>query len=304
MIKNLKLRFGLFIILIIVHWSAHANEKKEFYFNQWTADWLNRQAQNLDMSLSGRRYTKTTERSQATLANEFYFREGDGLTFRPNIDLDLALPNFQKKYKLMFSNYNKNQVRRSNYGRREFLDENDQDYGAIISFMQKVGDFDITFQPRIGIGDPIETFYTLRAESQARVGNSRLFTRIEFFADSEKGTGQFASLVFRRSFWDTWGTSFILEEEYQDGRNFLTTLQGATLHYRINEDINLDNSVVVRSRNKPNHFRMYEYSVGPSFTHMILKDELRYSINYFHFFHEDFNFRGRSAASFIVELIF
>lgn len=282
---------------------THANEK-EFLFNQVTSDWLDRQAQSLDMALSGARYTKEKEDTQATLANEFYFREGDGFEYRPSIDLRLALPNFEKKYKLMFSNYNKDKIRRSNYGRREFLDNQDQDYGAALSFMQKVGDFDITFQPRLQIKDPIETFYTLRFESEAKVKRSKLLTRIEFFADSEKGTGQFVSLNFRRRFWDNWGQQIILEQEYQDGQNLLSTLQGYTIHYRIDESMIVEQSFILRSRNKPNHFHLNDISLGPSFTHEILKDELRYSINYFHFFNKEYNFQGRSAGSVIIELIF
>lgn len=285
------------------HSVTRANEK-EFYFNQVTADWLNRQAQSLDMALSGARYTKETEKSQATLANEIYFREGEGLKFRPSIDLRLSLPNFEKKYKLMFSNYNRDKIRRSSYGRREFLDNQDTDYGAALSFMQKVGDFDITFQPRLQIKDPIETFYTLRFESEAKVKNNQLLTRFEFFADSEKGTGQFVSFIFRREFWENWGLSIVLEEEYQDGQNLLSTLQGYTLHYRIKETMLLDQSFIVRSRNKPNHFSLNDVSLGPGFTHEILKNELRYSINYFHFFNREFDFKGRSAGSIIIELIF
>lgn len=286
-----------------MHCRANANEK-QFEFNQITSDWLDRQAQNLDMALSGARYVNHKEDSQGIFANEFYFKEGEGFKYRPSFDLKLALPNFEKKYKLMFSNYNRDRIRRSIYGRREFLDGRDDDYGATLSFMQEVGDFDITFQPRIQIKDPIETFYTLRFESEAKIKNNKLLTRIEFFADSEKGTGQFASLVFRRTFWDNWGHSIVLEEEYQDGQNLFSTLQGYTIHYQINNAIIVDHSVIFKSKNKPNNFHLDDISLGPSFTHEVLKDELRYSINYFHFFNKEFNFKGRSAATLIVELIF
>ncbi len=300
MVRSLIL---FFIFSIIFHCAAQANEK-EFYFNQVTSDWLDRQAHNLDMSLSGARYTKKEEDSQAIIANEIYFREGEGVKFRPSIDLRLSLPNFEKKYKLMFSNYNRNKIRRSNYGRREFLDNQRSDYGATLSFAEKIGDFDITFEPRIQIEDPIATFYTLRFESEARQKANKFLTRFEFFADSEKGTGQFASLIYRRTFWGNWGHSVILEEEYQDAQNLFTTLQGYTLHYQINEAILLDNSLIFRSRSEPVNFHLDEISVGPSFTHEILKDELRYSINYFHFFNEAFNFKGRSTGSVILEFIF
>lgn len=268
------------------------------------SDWLDLQAQNLDMALSGARYVNDKEDSQAILANEGYFREGEGVKYQPSIDLKLALPNFEEKYKIMFSNYNRDKVRRSNYGRREFLDDRDEDYGAALSFMQKVGDFDVTFQPRIQIKDPIETFYTLRLESDAKRGSNKLLTRIEFFADSEKGTGQFISLIFRRTFWQRWGHSIVLEEEYQDGQNLFSTLQGYTLHYQISESMIVDQSFIFRSKSKPTNFHLDDISLGPSFTHEVLKDELRYSINYIHFFNKEFNFKGRSAASVILEFIF
>ncbi len=274
-----------------------------FEFNKDFSSWIDRQARSLDLALSGAKYTNTNEDSRAIVSQEVFFVENEAIKYRLDFDLDLALPNVEKKYKIMFSNYNRNEVRRSGYSRRQFRDDARDNYGATLSFLQKVGSFDISFQPRIKIADPIATYYNLRLGSRAERGNYDLITRIEFFADSDKGTGQFLSFTLRKVFWGNWAQSLVLEEEYQDAENLLSTLQGYTVHYQINEEMTLNQSLILSSNNEEN-FRLNNISVGPSFTHMVLPNELEYSVNYTHLFNREHNFSGRSSGSILISLIF
>lgn len=278
--------------------------EKVFEINQTFASWIDRQAHSLDLALSGAKYSRLNEDSTAILSQEFFMVEGESFKYKLDFDLDLALPNTEKKYKIMFSNYNRNEVRRSGYSRRKFREDARSDYGATFSFLQRIGKFDVSFQPRIKIQDPIATYYNLRLESKAERGNFDLKTRLEFFADSDKGTGQFTSLTLRRSFWGNWAKSLILEEEYQDAKNLFSLLQGLTLHYRINNEMTLNQSIIFSSNNETNNFKLDDVSIGPAFTHMLLPNELEYSINYTYFYNRENSFDGRSSGSIIVSLIF
>jgi hypothetical protein len=277
--------------------------EKVFGFNESLSSWIDRRARSLDLALSGAKYTNQNEDSTAVVSQEVFAVEGNPIKYKLDFDLDLALPNVQKKYKIMFSNYNRNEVRRSGYSRRKFRDDPSSNYGATFSFLQKIGDFDVTFQPRIKIQDPIATYYNLRFESKVNRGKFDFYTRFEFFADSDKGTGQFTSFTFRRAFWDNWANSLVFEEEYQDGRNLFSTLQGYTVHYQINNEMTLNQSFVFSSNNKV-HYRLEDVSIGPSFTHMLLPKELEYSVNYTHIYNRNYDFRGRSSGSIIVSMIF
>lgn len=279
-----------------------ANEKV-FEFNKNFSSWIDRQAKSLDLALSGAKYTDIDEDSIAIISQEIFFVEREVVKYKLDFDLQLSLPNLEKKYKIMFSNYNRNEVRRSGYSRRQFREDPTNNYGATLAFLQKVGSFDISFEPRIKIADPIATYYNLRLVSRVKRSNYSLITRFEFFADSDKGTGQFTSFTLRRVFWDNWAQSLVLEQEYQDAENLLSTLQGFTLHYQINSEMTLNQSFIFSSNNREK-LKLNDVSIGPSFTHMVLPNELEYSINYTHFYNREFNFKGRNSGSILISLIF
>jgi len=275
--------------------------QKNYQISQDIALWVDRQARN-----------------QATISQEVFWTELDGASFRLDLDLDLALPNFENKYKIMFSNYNKNRVRRSNYSRGAFRGDRQSDYGATLSVIEKIGDFDVAFEPRLQFNDGFGTYYNLRFENEFKLikNTATLNSRFEFFADSIRGTGQFTAFRLESKFSKKWGFLGTFEEEYQDAANVLLLTQGFNLLYRINDAILINNTITLLSSNRvedretkideveKESFKFQEATLGASFTHRLLKDELHYSINFTHIWNREQDFTGFSTSSFVVSLIF
>jgi hypothetical protein len=295
--------------------TSESPKQKEFQINEDIANWLDKKANSIDLTLAGKRYSNKSGDSRAALTQEVFWEEVEGVNYRLDIDLDLSLPNFEDKYKIMLSNYNRNRIRRSNYSRGIFRRDRDNDYGATISFLEKLGDFDVAFEPRLQFNNGFGTFYNLKFENQFDIFTYKqtLETRFEFFADSVRGTGQFVALNYEHVFSSTWAFSFIFEEEYQDANNIFRLLQGLNIFYRINNRMFLNNSLVVRSSNRveargeplmKESFRLQEVALGPSFTHEFYKEEIHYSISYTHIWNREQEFTGFNAASFILSFIY
>lgn len=305
----LRTLFFIFTCLSVLHNVALANEKSS-NFNQSVSDWVDRRAKSLDLALAGDRFTDEKVDSTARINQEVYWRDYEGVKYKLDLDLDLALPNFEKKYKLMLSNYNRNKVRRSNYSRRQFREDTRSDYGATIAILRKIGNVDISFEPRIEIKDPIATFYTIRFQNIIKRKLNTFNTRFELFADSEKGTGQFLALSFRKDFFKHWSHYFVFEEEYRDAQNYYSNLFGYTLYYRINNSMSINQSFIFTANNGkdittgPKSFHLDEIFIGPAFTHEIIPNEVEYTINYIHIFSEEYEYKGRSSVSFLLGLIF
>ena len=188
-------------------------------------------------------------------------------------------------------------------------------YDDALSFLEKVGAFDVAFEPRLQFSGGFGTFYNLRFSNQYKLtpNKTRLESRFEFFADSVRGTGQFVAFTLEQVLSKKWAFSLVLEEEYQDAENILILLQGVNYFYRINPRMFLNQSLVMRSSNRveargepimKESFRLQEIALGPSFTHELLKDEVHYSLNYTYIWNREQNFRGYNTASLIVSLIF
>lgn len=297
----------------------NATEKpntKNFKINEDIANWLDRQTRSVDLALSGRHYTGKQGDSRAAINQEVFWEEVDGVNYRLDLDLDLSLPNFEDRYKIMLSNYNRNRIRRSNYSRGNFRRDRSDDYGATLSFMEKLGDFDVAFEPRLQFSGGFGTYYNLRFENQYKLNpnRTRLETRFEFFADSIRGTGQFVDFTLEHILSRKWAVSLIFEEEYQDAHNIFILRQGVNFHYEINRKMVLNNSLILRSsnqkelRNEPEivkeSFRLQEIALGPSFTHQLFKEEIHYSINYTYIWNREQNFGGYNTASFILSFIY
>jgi|GEM_PF-2613673 len=304
----------IFITTAIVHCStALAKEKRvdeadvmatSLKLNSDIANWVDRQAQKLDLALSGARYTRKTDDSEARFSQRVNWNEKEGVTLETDFDVQLALPNLEKKYKLMLSSYNENQTRRSAYSRFGSIEEERSNYGADFAFLRKIGDFDVTFRPRLQFGSPFKTFYNLSFQSEYKKNNSRFRTRFNFFADSDKGTGQFISLAFERFFATYWGDSIVLEEEYQDGGNVFSLLQGYSINRILTSRMTVAHSVVVSSDNEESNFRLKNLSFGPSFNHELYPGFFNYTLMFTESYDIEYEFRGNSILSLIVEIIF
>ncbi len=301
--------------MIFIYSLANAKENSvldnALELNKDFANWIDEKAHNLDLALSGKVYIEETEDSKLVISQGVYWREGNEITYKTDIDLRLRLPNLEEKYKLVISNYNEDKERRSSYSTTEQDEREDKDYGASIAFIRKIGDFDIRFRPRIQIKNPVETFYTLQFENELKYKDHSLTTELKLFADSRKGTGQFASIKYRAAPIGPWGQTLVFEEEYQDAKNYFSLLQGYTIHLKASDKIIFNQSFIFRSDNNPvppehqkSAFKLKNINVSPSMTHEILPDVLHYTLTYSHFFNRQINFKGRNAVFFNVDLIF
>lgn len=289
--------------------SALANDKslkKQIVdTNIQISNWIDKYAESLDLYLSGKRFTRQVNKSRATVSQQVVWAEGGEISTKTNFDLNLKLPNMEKKYKLIFSNYNKSEKYKSSFSRK-FADgpaQDDDDYGAAIGFFREIGKVKTTFQPRVKLKDPLETNYILEFEQNKTTKSFSRTQTFQLFADSEKGTGEFFSFDYTKPIAPGWTGTLLLEEEYQDFLNLFTTSSGLGFNQLLSQNMGMSYSMSFYLISRPS-YHLDTIKVGPAFSHRLWKNVLHYTVIFTQSFKKDNNFKGESSLAFIVDAIF
>lgn len=264
---------------------------------------VDRMADQIDMLLAGKRYTRMPNKSSARISQLVTHREGGKDKLSTDFNLNLRLPNLEKRWAVRFTSYDEAEESRDLQQRRVLTRPRRREYGAAVGFFRKLGKVRTTFQPRLVLKDPLEMSYILRFESNAEVKPIRLIPRLELFADPTKGTGEFVGIELVYKLADRWEMSNQNEEEYRERGNLFTTNHGLSFDYALSDNQGLGLSFVWTSSSRP-AFHLDSFTIAPSYAQEIYRDRLKYSLTPFIQFAKVVHFQGDVGVTLNIVIIF
>lgn len=281
-------------------------EKTFLEVNTAAASQVKKLGRRVDMFLSGQKYTSETNETSITLKNAAYWQEGQGddIDFNTQFDIRLHLPNLESKWALRFTSYDEDQDEVGVNKRRPQTRPRRENYGTSIAILQKLGNIDVTFRPRVQLKNGLETSHLLRLTSRADVKKILIEPSLEFFARPDAGTGQFASIVVAYDISKGWVFTVANDEQYVNNENRLSTNHEVSATQSIREDKSIKYALLYQMTNKPRSFNLQEYSFYLSYVHAMAKEKLYYNVTPRLFFNRENGFRPRNAMTLGVDIVF
>lgn len=264
---------------------------------------IEKTADELDLALAGKRYTKKPNQTRANLRAGITSQEGGRLRHSTDFGFTLRLPNVEEHWQARFSSFDENEESRNLRQRQTPLNPRPLEPGAGLLFFHYMGKIKTSFQPRLKLKDPLQLSYVLRFETEGDVFGWTLSPRFDLFADPTKGTGEFFGLELRRLLAPKWGLSLHNQEEYRDKGNIFSTSHGITIDHPIGQNMAMAVSLVGTSTNRP-VYHLQGLSIAPSFSHQVLKNRLNYQVVPFLSFAKESHFKGSAGLTLATELIF
>lgn len=261
-------------------------------------------ARKLDLTLAGKRYTQQKNDSSISVKQLVVWSEGGKHQTSTSFDLNIRLPNLERRWQLRFSNYDEQEEDRNLQDRRFRTRPRENRPGAALLFFRKLGNVRTLFQPRVELKDPLAVSYLLRFESDAHVKPVLVSPRLDLFADPVKGTGEYFHLNFTFELDRKWELSFLNEEEYRERTNLLNVNHGVVLDYSLSDDKGLGLSFTTNSVNSQGGYHLNQYAVSPSYGQELARDRLRFVTSVFLAFTKAEAFKGDLGCSLQVEVIF
>lgn len=300
----------LLLILLCGQYSSVASAKERegwigsmIDYNEYISEKIDLWAERLDLFLSRRRFTEDPNESTVILRSFFSHEEGGKKDSSFNFDLNLRLPNLEERWSLRFTSYDPNEEERGIRSQQQRIRARERNYGAGLALLQELGNIRTTFQPRIELKDPLQTSYTLRFESIARAKPIRVEPRVELFADSEKGTGQFASLNMEIKASEGITVLQFNEEQYEDAENIFTTTHGVSVSKGVGRRQGINTTISFRSVNRP-AFHLSDMTASAAYYSEPYRRVLAYHIGPYWLFAKENRFKGKVGLVFEVQLIF
>lgn len=300
----------MLILLSLLHIpSVSASERKGWVgsmidYNEYISEKIDVWAEKLDLFLSRRRFTDDPNETTIILRSFNSHQEGGRQDSSFNFDINLRLPNLEERWSLRFTSYDPNEEERGIRSTRQRIRARERNYGAGLALLQDLGNIRTTFQPRIELKDPLQTSYTLRFESTAEAKPFKIDPRVEFFADSERGTGQFVSINWEINVQDGVSILQFNEEQYEDAENRFTTTHGFSVSKGLGRRRAVSTTVSFRSTNRPAAFHLSDMTASAAYSSEPYRRVLAYNVGPYWIFSKEARFKGKVGLVFEFELIF
>jgi hypothetical protein len=241
------------------------------------SDTITRDAKWLDLLLAGKKYTTDVNKSTAELKQHLSWRDFSGFNNSTDFNLDIRLPNLEKRWALRFSSYDENEEERDLSNAAVRLRPREKRPGAALVFAQELGNIKANFQPRLLLKDPLVLNYILRIYSDGAFGRFKFGPQLQLFADAEKGTGELGSFDVSYKFSEFTGMSFRSDEEYSDFENKFATNNSLSLGHALREDLGISLVGSAFSNNEP-VFILQSLNAAISFSQVLKAKRLSYSL--------------------------
>ncbi|HAG92366.1 MAG TPA: hypothetical protein DCL41_10860 [Bdellovibrionales bacterium] len=272
-------------------------------FNRYLSEKLDHWADKLDVYLSDKRFTDKKNKTAVKINYFTRYEEGGNTDSSFNFNLDLRLPNMEEKWALTFTSYDEVEESRGVRSTQQRTQPRQRNYGAGLALLQELGRIRTTFRPRLELKDPLQTRYSLMFESTADAKPYRLRPKLELFADSEQGTGQFVSINMELSTDTRYSINLFSEEQYQDAKNLFTTTHGFSVGTAVTKNSQMGPAVSFYSTNRES-FHLEDMTVSFGFSHQPYRKIIHYSLNPYSRFSKLDNFKGHVGVTLDLDLIF
>ncbi len=271
--------------------------------NRKISEKIDKVAEDIDITLTGKKVTDKPNESSIVVENSAFWSEASEFESGIHFNVNLRLPNLEKKWSLRFTSYDEQEEDRG-LDRRQFRQEpKEREYGGSFALFRRLGNIDVNFEPRIQLTDPLEVSYILNLQSEAEMDDYTVEPELEFFAEPSKGVGLFGSISVGFELNPVYGFSVIQEGEYQDHENLFSSNTGFVLGRKIGKRSSLSYSLVFASHNNP-EYHLSQYGIDVGFEQEIYKDALKYSVTPGLDFAKSRSFKGNTGIELRVFVIF
>ncbi len=257
----------------------------------------------VDLALTGGKLSDRKNLTQIVIRNQLNWPEGGPFVYTPHLDLRLDLPNLEKKFFLKFATYNEDQESRGINRDRLKTSPIQDDAAATIGVLQKLGEVQVEFEPRVEFRSGIQLSYFMKLTSSSSSGPSSFHPDAQFFARSDTGIGQFLALNFDVKISRRFILSVIDEEQYQDQTNLFSTNNGLLLTYIYNDRMSQQTSLIYEASSRP-AYHLDSYTIGSGFTHKLYRNVLHYTILPYLIFPRNLDFKWSPGLNLEVDIIF
>jgi hypothetical protein len=288
------------IVLLVTPLAARAADDS---YAEMLEQQIDSTAQQIDLALAGKKYTREKNESSIKLKQLVSFHEVNGFTNSTDVEVNLRLPNLEKRFQARFSTYNQDEEERQSRRQPVRTTPREKSPGAGLLFFQELGNVRTTFQPQLQLKDPLFVSYRLRFESNAKQKKTSFSPKLELFANPEKGTGELVEIWFKHQLTKQVNTTVQVSEEYSDYQNLLVANQRLSFGYPLSDLDGLGLSGSLYSQNQPvYHLESITASLG--YSRIAIKDRLEFSISPFLEWSKPNAFHGYAGISLNVDVIF
>jgi hypothetical protein len=259
-------------------------------------------AEGIDLFLAGRRLTKQENETAVQVSNYTYVIDKVPTENATSVGVNLRLPNVEQYWHLKFSNYDESQERgvRRNQLRQT---PRSQNVGATVGVFQKLGNVKASFEPRIRLEDPVSISHSLIFESIAEMPKYEINPKLEFFVNPDQGAGIFTALNFHYKLDPIYSVTWVNEGEYEDRPHIFTVTNGISLGHQLSRKSSLSYGFYLVSKNQP-HYYLYSYTFAVTYSKLIYKKILDWSVTPQVGFDKDHGFVAVPALTLAINLNF
>jgi hypothetical protein len=259
---------------------------------------------SVDVALAGgKKLVNTLNVTRLTIRNQINWPQGGPFAYNPHLDVRLHLPNFEKKWQLKFITYDQNQEDLGINRDRLKTVPIRNDYAGSIGVLQKLGEVNVEFEPRIQFQGGVQVSYYSKLTSSASTKYFSIHPEAQFFAKSDTGVGEFFAGNIDFPIYKTFTATLINEEQYLDQSDILSTNNGVGFAYNYNDTMSQNYTLIFEFTSRPN-FQLGLYTVATSFTHKFYKNVLHYTIQPYLAFSNTIDYLGAPGINFELDLIF
>jgi hypothetical protein len=255
------------------------------------SNWFNEMADGLDLFLAGERYTDKKNETSAKIEGAVLSKEFEEPSSTGSFNVNLRLPNIEEYWNLKFSSYDDTKEKRAADKSRTKKSQRERDYGASVGLFQRVGQVRTAFQPRVSFTNSLKLSHSLSFESILDGKTYQVNPKLEFYGNSDVGTGIFTAFNIFFPISKKWSLTFINDADYISRTHLLSTSNGLSFRNGLSEKTAMSYGLIFDSNNQPN-FHLESYAFSLSWYQMIYKNILDYSITPFVEFPKTRNFKS------------
>ncbi|MCB0347494.1 MAG: hypothetical protein KDD37_01600, partial [Bdellovibrionales bacterium] len=264
---------------------------------------LDKTATIIDHFFTGRVITKEENETNLVITNYIDWLDSSNIKYKPRIDLNLHLPNLEKKWKLHFTSYDEDSQSRGINKNRLKTSAPRERYGASVVLLEKIGKVNVTFRPKLEIKSTVTTSFLLRFERKKDLGKIIFKPRLEFFGKADTGTGQFVAINWDIPLNDIFTLFFINEEQYENTNHLLSVTHGLGISHPYNDSMSQTYGLNFEYGRRP-AYHLERYTFASSFRHQWYRDVLHYSFTPYVVWDEEKRFSGTFGINVLIHFIF
>lgn len=306
-------RFKILIVGAVLGVAAPAFAQKKPLIRTWeqrfiqgniaVSEWLDGVAEGIDLFLVGKEISDRRNDTSVTVRNSTYSMEGEKVSNRISLSVNPSFPNLEEYWQLKFTSYDEREDARGI--RRGYLRQNprEENYGATIGLIRRLGNVRTSFQPRIELQDPLRVSHSLTFESLLDLERIDMNPKVEFFAKPDRGVGVFTALNLNYEISPKYSFTLINEGEYEEKLNKLSVTNGVALGQDLTAFTALSYSLIFTSNNRES-YHMNSYSFAISWNHLIYRKILDYQVTPHVDFLDERHFKPQAGLTVNVSLHF